>query len=284
MGEVSKIQWTDATWNPWHGCKKVSEGCKFCYMYRDKERYGQDPTTVLRSKSNFDAPLKWSLRMQNIDPSMGYPTESCFPGMKIFTCSWSDFFIEEADTWRAEAWEIIKNTPEFTYQILTKRPERIFRCLPDDWGKGYPNVWLGVSVENSKRAVERLPMLSRVPAVVRFVSYEPLIERIDLPVLFWEENAPIGNDWHEIWTYDWAIIGGESGNDNGKYKFRPCQMEWIDYLVQEHKTCDIPVFVKQLGTHLAKEHNLKDRHGGDISEFPEYLRLRQFPEYHNVQP
>ena len=107
MAIQSKIQWTNATWNPWHGCKKVSPGCKFCYMYRDKERYNQDPTTVLKSKTKFNAPLQWN------EPKL------------IFTCSWSDWFIEEADQWRAEAWKIIKNTPHHTYQILTKRPERI---------------------------------------------------------------------------------------------------------------------------------------------------------------
>lgn len=102
MAQESKIQWTDGTWNPWHGCIKVSEGCKFCYMYRDKDRYGLDPTDVQRSKSNFRDPLKWK------EPK------------KVFTCSWSDFFIEQADEWRAEAWEIIKNTPHLTYQILSQ--------------------------------------------------------------------------------------------------------------------------------------------------------------------
>ena len=103
--ENTKIQWTEATWNPWHGCQKVSPGCKFCYMYRDKERYGQDATTVLRSKTKFKEPLKWK------EPKV------------IFTCSWSDWFIEEADQWRDEAWETIRKTPQHTYQILTKSPK-----------------------------------------------------------------------------------------------------------------------------------------------------------------
>src|SRR3990167_11527130 len=108
MSDKTHINWTEATWNPWHGCIKVSPGCKNCYMYREKNRYGQDPAVVVRSKpATFNAPLKWK------EPA------------RVFTCSWSDFFIKQADPWRDEAWDIIYQTPHLTYLILTKRPERI---------------------------------------------------------------------------------------------------------------------------------------------------------------
>ena len=248
MGESSKIQWTEATWNPWHGCLKVSKGCKFCYMYRDKERYGQDPTTVLKSKTNFKAPLKWK------EPKI------------IFTCSWSDWFIEQADEWRNEAWEIIKNTPQHTYQILTKRPERIKQCLPNDWGSGYKNVWLGVSIEDQE-AVKRADIISDVPTWIgnRFLSIEPLLEKLEIPKLTLEH-------------FSWVIIGGESGNENGAYRYRECKIEWIDKLIFQCQKSNIPVFVKQLGTHLAKELKLKDSHGGNINEWPERLRIREMPK------
>lgn len=254
MGEKSNIQWTQNTWNPWHGCTKVSEGCKFCYMYRDKERYGQDPTTVMRSKSNFNAPLKWK------EPTL------------IFTCSWSDWFIENADEWRAEAWEIIKATPQHTYQILTKRPERIWQCLPPDWGNGYKNVWLGVSVENQNNC-ERILELISVPAVVRFVSAEPLLGLIDfcLEGISFQQGKTIRELIH------WVIVGGESGNDTGKYRYRPCELHWIESIVRQCQTNGVPVFVKQFGTYLAKQLNLKDHHGGDILEFPQHLQVREFP-------
>lgn len=253
MGDTSAIQWTDATWNPWHGCKKVSEGCKYCYMYRDKERYGQDPTTVLKSKTNFNAPLKWK------------------DGKLIFTCSWSDWFIEEADTWRPGAWEIIKNTPHHTYQILTKRPERIADSLPADWGDGYPNVWLGVSIESDKVAYERLWKLISTPAKIKFVSAEPLISSVD----FLFDKCLTGNLLeHGI---DWVIIGGESGNDIGNYKFRPCELAWIEDIIQQCRKADKKVFVKQLGTYLSKKMKLKDSHGGNIDEWPEHLRIREMP-------
>lgn len=247
MAENSKIQWTGNTWNPWHGCKKVSDGCKFCYMYRDKERYGQDPTTVIRSApATFNKPLTWK------DPAL------------VFTCSWSDWFIDEADEWRADAWEIVKKTPHLTYQILTKRPERISQCLPSDWGEGYENVWVGVSVENQKSADIRIPILSNIPAQIRFLSCEPLLSPIEL-------NYPALN-----WIH-WVIVGGESGNENGKYRYRPCEIDWMKSIVDKCQIAGVSVFVKQLGTHLAKEMGLKDHHGGNIDEWPNHLQIREFP-------
>lgn len=255
MAYESKIQWTEATWNPWHGCKKVSPGCKFCYMYRDKERYKQDPTTVLRSKGKFDAPLKWE------EPKL------------IFTCSWSDWFIEEADEWRDEAWGIIKRTPHHTYQILTKRPERIADHLPKDWGSGYSNVWLGVSIESDNEK-HRLGTLQRLKTInsnfLTFVSAEPLIGYLDL----YYDGVIDSVDFENL---DWLIIGGESGNENGKYKYRPCDEDWIVNLIEQAKDADVRCFVKQLGTHLSKEMGLADRHGGKIEEWPEYLQIRQMP-------
>src|ERR1700678_4420763 len=101
MGAKSNIEWTEATWNPWHGCHKISAGCKNCYMFAEKKRYGQDPDVVVRSKTTFHDPLRWR------EPKL------------IFTCSWSDFMIEEADSWREEAYGIMRITPRHTYQVLT---------------------------------------------------------------------------------------------------------------------------------------------------------------------
>jgi protein gp37 len=184
----------------------------------------------------------------------------------VFTCSWSDFFIEEADDWRDEAWEIIRNTPHLTYQILTKRPERILECLPEDWGDGYDNVWLGVTVENNATR-QRINSLSGVPARIRFISFEPLLEWLELA-----DYMPVLAQY-----YHWAILGGESGNDNGQYRYRPCQLEWLEYLADVCKMAQMAVFVKQLGTHLHHELGLRDRHARDVDEFPESLKVREFP-------
>src|SRR5437016_4306599 len=136
MGETTAISWTEHSWNPWRGCERVSPGCAHCYIFAAQQRYGQDPSGVTRTKTWGD-PLKWQR-----DTERARRTE------RVFTCSWSDFFIEAADRWRPEAWSLIRRTPNLTYQILTKRPENVAVRLPEDWGQGYANVWLGVSVEN----------------------------------------------------------------------------------------------------------------------------------------
>lgn len=106
MGQNTGIQWTDHTWNPWHGCEHVSPGCANCYMFTEKIRYGQSPTTVLRSKTTFNAPLKFPA-----DPDHN----------KVFTCSWSDWFIKDADAWRPEAWDIIVNACNKNKSGITRR-------------------------------------------------------------------------------------------------------------------------------------------------------------------
>lgn len=253
MGNTSLIQWTDATWNVARGCTKVDEDCKFCYMYRDSfngSRY--DPLKIVRTKTVFNLPLKLK------EPSL------------IFTSSLTDFFHQAIDSYRHEAWEIIRKCPHHTFQILTKRPERIIQHLPEDWGEGWDNVWLGTSV-GSQKGMTRLQDLLKVPTKVRFVSMEPLYERLDL--------LTHSIDLRRI---DWAIIGGESGNENGKYKYRPCKLEWIEELIEGFKPTTA-VFVKQLGTHLAKQLKLKDRHGGNIDEWPQHLRIREMPLAFNAE-
>lgn len=249
MAKTSQIQWTDSTWNVARGCKKVDADCKFCYMYRDsmnETRY--NPREIKRTKTVFDLPLKLAV------PS------------KIFTSSLTDFFLEEIDEYRNEAWDIIRKCPQHTFQILTKRPERINQCLPEDWGFGWPNVWLGTSIGSQKGFYERYPHIVNVVSLTKFISFEPLYELIDYNV-----------DIQDATSIDWAIIGGESGNENGKYRYRPCKLEWITDLAKELNSYGTNVFIKQLGTHLAKEMGLKDRHGGDMEEWPEELRIREFP-------
>ena len=249
--DKTKIQWTDATINFWQGCKKVSEGCKFCYMYRQKNMNNQDGSIVSKiSEKRFYEALEWK------EPR------------KIFTCSWSDFFIDEADDWRDEAWDVIRKTPQHTWQILTKRPERILQCLPADWGTGWDNVWLGTSIENQKN-FQRAITLSKIPSKIRFISAEPLIEELNL--LQMHEGRLVMDDFH------WCIVGGESGNEWGKYLYRPCEKKWIEKIITDLKNTHVKVFVKQMGTYLAKEMQLTDKHGGDAEEWDNHLFVREFP-------
>lgn len=251
MAEKSNIQWTDATWNVARGCSKVSPGCKYCYMMRDGEKFGYDGTKVERTKTVFNLPLKLNT------PS------------RIFTCSLTDFFHPEIDSFRDDAWAIIRKCPQHTFQILTKRPQRINDCLPEDWGNGYPNVQLGVSIE-SEEYLYRADELRDLPYLVKkYISMEPLLGPIDFKRYLFKQEYPI--------EVDWVIVGGESGNDKGKWLYRPCEIWWMRNIVEACHGYDIPVFVKQMGTHLSKQLNMSDRHGSNIDEFPKELQIRQFP-------
>lgn len=214
MGMTTGIEWTDHTWNPWRGCRKVSPGCLNCYMFRDQKRYGKDPTKIVRcSDKVFNAPTKWK------DPAL------------VFVPSWSDFFIEDADEWRPAAWEIIRNAEHLTFQILTKRIENVPARLPAGWP--FKNVWLGVSVENQSWADNRIPALLKIQAEKLFISAEPLLGPIDFGFGFAGElTRPV----------DWIIVGGESGPG-----FRPITESWILGIQHQATIAGIPFFFKQWG-------------------------------------
>lgn len=249
MSKNSLIQWTDHTWNVARGCTKVDADCKYCYMYRNGERYKYDANAVVRTKSVFTLPLRIK------EPS------------RIFTSSLTDLFHPAIDAYRNEVWDIIRRCPQHTFQILTKRPERILDHLPPFWNEIESRCWLGTSVGHAD-GVHRIKTLAEVgmavPKTLLFISFEPLHGEIPDIDLF------------EITAFSWVIIGGESGNDTGKYRYRECRIEWIESIVRQF-TNTAAIFVKQMGTHLAKTRGMSDRHGGNIEEFPKHLQIRNFP-------
>lgn len=239
MGKDSSIEWTTHTYNPWRGCHKVSPGCKYCYMFTEQAERRVNPNIVVRAaERTFTAPLRWK------EPAY------------IFTCSYSDFFIEEADLWRDEVWEIIKKTPHLTYQILTKRPANILDRLPSDWGNGYPNVWLGVSTENQDLFDIRVPQVLEIPARLYFISAEPLL-------------GPLSVSKYNL---QWVIVGGESG-----FNARPMELVWVYDIIKECSKAGLPVFIKQLGTYWAKGMRARQKKGQDPNEWPPVLRIREMP-------
>lgn len=213
MSAKTIIAWTERTWNPWRGCTKISPGCKNCYMFVAQERYGRDPSVVVRTKTWRD-PLKWQKAAQ----AEGR-TE------RVFTCSWSDWFHRDADPWRDEAWAIVRRCPNLVFQILTKRPEDILERLPTDWGEGYANVWLGVSCEDRCYGLPRIDLLRSVPAAIRFLSIEPLLEDV----------GPIN-----LQGIDWVIVGGESGPG-----WRPMEHAWARSIRDQCHAAGVPFFFKQ---------------------------------------
>lgn len=194
---------------------------------------------------------------------------------------------------RARLFEMIDDTPHLDWLLLTKRPENIGRMMPrfrierrtDESNPARPNVWLGTSVEDQPRADERIPHLLKVPAAVRFLSCEPLLGPVDLTRLTYRGDRlnPLdtANDMAAP-HINWVIVGGESGG-----QARPCSIGWVRNLVAQCKAAGVPVFVKQLGARpeewnpdrprLLGRIPLTDRKGGDVSEWPEDLRVREFP-------
>lgn len=169
-----------AIWNLWHGCHKLSEGCKNCYVYRTDLKYEKDSSKVYKT-GNFNLPLKKDRKGE-------YKIKS---GELLYTCFTSDFFLEDADQWREEAWSIIKERSDLDFLIVTKRIDRFNIALPKDWGSGYDNVEICCTVENQDRADYRLPIFLKLPIKKKSIICEPLLSEIDL-------NKYLSNDINQI--------------------------------------------------------------------------------------
>lgn len=230
MAENSKIGWTDHTMNFWWGCNKVSAECTHCYIDGIMRRAGKEPFNGPMRTVNWMHPQKWDRQAKAQNRRF-----------RIFTCSMSDFFHAGADDWRPEAWQVIKECPNLDWLILTKRPELIAERLPSDWGKGYANVWLGVTCGVSA-SLQRLAILKEIPAVVRFVSAEPLLGPIDFrPYL--------------DGSFQWIITGCEQA---GVDKRRQMDLAWVRDIDHQCREAGIAHFFKQYynGTRISTDGKL----------------------------
>jgi protein gp37 len=328
---MSKIEWCNDTWNPVRGCDIVSKGCTNCYAMKQAHRFsGKGGLYEGLTKLTNGGPV-WTGKVKLVPDVLDKPLHWKKP-RKIFVNSMSDLFHEDIPfDFIATVFAVMSVTTRHTYQILTKRPERmleffkwastdeegythelsdhvaddkIFNYFPDRFGWDhktgydscgplypYENIWLGVSVEDQQSANERIQLLLQTPAAVRWLSMEPLISGIDLTSISLARSIRNTNCLiKEIQSpnkIDWVVVGGESGNGA-----RQCNVEWINNIVKQCKSADVPVFVKQLGKHpyfeepgdepeppIAKRYlSLKNKKGGDINEFPEYLRVREYPQ------
>ncbi|MGO1078315.1 DUF5131 family protein [Inquilinus sp. CA228] len=220
MAENTGIEWADHTFNPWVGCTKVSPACDFCYAEKWALRTGQAGLWAgdrrLTSDSNWNEPVRWNRRAQA--EGRRY---------RVFCASLADVFDNKVPkAWRDRLWKLIRDTPHLDWLLLTKRPQLIAGMLPEDWGDGYPNVWLGTTVENQTEADRRVPHLLAVPATIRFLSCEPLLGPVDLSEWLWGPAEPCSacpkdEDCECGWqprsalagqaALHWVICGGESG-------------------------------------------------------------------------
>lgn len=265
MSINSPIDWCDHSFNPWWGCARVSPACRSCYAASWANRYGYDvwrrkgPRRML-SDNHWKQPLRWNRAAEKT----GRPA-------LVFCASMADVFEihpvgevnEKLDSQRTRLWELIDQTPWLTWQLLTKRPENVQDLAP--WGDEWPrNVWLGTSVEDQRRANERIPALASIPAAVRFLSCEPLLEPLDL-TSFDGVNA--------LSEVDWVICGGESESPS---KARRMDLDWARSLRDKCAASEVPFFFKQTGTFLARELGMHGK-GNRWDEIPSELAIRQFP-------
>lgn len=213
-------------WNPWHGCIKKSEGCKHCYMYfLDKQR-GRDGQNIYKVQNNFYYPLAK-------DKNGQYKIKS---GEQLRVCMTSDFFLEEADEWRKEAWKIIKQRPDVIFCLITKRPERIKDVLPQNWGDGWENVFLNVTCENQERADERIPIMLKLPFKHKGIMAAPFIGAVSI------------KKYLELKQIEQVVAGGE--NYDGA---RPCRYEWVKALYDECVNANVKFCFMETGTVFIKD-------------------------------
>ena len=216
-----------ASWNPWHGCTKISPGCKYCYVYRQDAMYGTEKASSLcRKNADFDLPIR-----KKRDGKWKIPS-----GKIVFTCFTSDFLLSDADTWREDCWSMIRQRSDCFFYFFTKRIDRLEKCLPSDWGSGYENVIIGCTVENQEMADYRLPIFLSLPICHRTVVAAPMLTPLDLRAYLNPEEV------------EEVTASGESGQDA-----RPCNYEWILSLRQQCVDSDISFQFHQTGANFIKD-------------------------------
>lgn len=236
-----------ALWNPWHGCHKCSPGCKNCFVFYFDELRGKDANTVVRSKTNFNLPLKKNRKGE-------YKIKS---NTEVATCFTSDFFIEEADGYREEAWQIMKERQDVTFLICTKRIERFDKCIPSDWKDGYDNVIIAVTCENQQKVEERLPILLKIKAKKKYVFVAPILEEVDL------------NKYLQGGKINLVSVGGES------YKnARACNFDWIQKIYKDCIRNKVDFDFHQTGSNFVKKQKQYQ-----IKHHQEYSQARKGMRY-----
>lgn len=313
MAIKSSIEWCSATWNPFAGCSKISQGCKNCYAIRDAHRLSNNTNKKIQKKYAGTVTAdgtNWTGKINLDEEALLLPLRWSKP-RKIFVNSMSDLFHENVpDEWIHKVFAVMALCPQHIFQVLTKRPQRMQQYMSQDgkhkhphWGiisdqiyklsnglynafdiqNPFQNVWLGVSIEDQNTADERIPLLLDTPAVVRWLSIEPLLSEVNLPIAYCYNcnkfvafhNVNSDKDYgcihcqcyvtnmvkrlHETASIDWVVVGGES---NG----RPCDVSHIRSIVRQCRAAGIRVFVKQLGSQII----------GDYYERDDFFRDRMF--------
>lgn len=227
--EEKKKESLYVNWNPWHGCTKISPGCKYCYVYRQDEMYGNpEAASICKKTGNFRLPVQ-----KKRDGSYKIPS-----GKIVFTCFSSDFLLKDADEWRSECWEMIRERQDLYFYFFTKRIDRLKELLPADWKDGYENVLIGCTVENQMFADYRLPIFKELPIRHRSIIVAPMLGPVDLTPYLDE-------------TIEEVSVSGESGRDA-----RVCDYDWILDVRRQCMERNIPFLFHQTGAKLLKDGKL----------------------------
>jgi len=212
-----------AMWNPWRGCRRHSEGCRYCYIHKGDNKRGVNTNEVVRT-DNFYAP---TAKVKSGD----YKIKA---GQTVYLCFSTDFLIEDSDDWRSECWQMIKERSDLHFIFLTKRIERFTDCIPDDWGNGYDNVTVGCTVENQELADYRLSIFADLPIKHKNIICQPLIERVNI------ENYLKG--------IELVVLGGESDRNA-----RPLIFDWVLEIREQCRRQGVRFEFRQCGTHFIKD-------------------------------
>lgn len=211
-----------ATWNPWRGCKKCSEGCLHCYIHKGDAKRGVDTSEIVQTK-DFKKPVQ-CLKNGNYKMKSGI----------VYVCFSTDFLIEEADEWREDCWRMMKERQDCTFLFLTKRIDRFLECIPDDWGNGYENVVVCCTIENQKNADYKLGIFKDLPIKHKCITAQPLLEKIDMEKYL--DNIEL------------VVVGGESD-----YKARPLDYAWVLDIREQCVRQNVSFEFRQCGTHFIKD-------------------------------
>lgn len=215
-----------AVWNPWRGCHKHSEGCKFCYIHKGDSRRGVDTNQIVKT-DKFYAPIDKNKKGE-------YKIK---PGQIVYLCFSTDFLIEDADKWRDECWKMIKERSDLTFLFLTKRIERFSKCVPEDWNDGYDNVIVGCTVENQEAVDFRLSIFDNLPIKHKNIICQPLIEKVDLH--------------NHLNNIELVVVGGESDTNA-----RVLDYDWVLSIREQCVANNVHFDFRQCGTNFIKDKKL----------------------------
>lgn len=224
-----------AKWDPWRGCHRYSDGCKYCYIHMGDYKRGVN-TDAIEKTDRFYAPAQKTKK--------GFYTMK--PRQMVYLCFSTDFLIQEADPWRKECWDMIRERSDLHFLFLTKRIERFEQCMPPDWGEGYDNVTVGCTVENQDTAARRLKLFAQLPIRHRNIICQPLLEEVDIePYLKGTELVVAGGESGRSarpLDYNWVLsIRGQCMRQNVRFEFRQCGTHFIKngrfYTLQTRDLC-----------------------------------------------